>query len=266
MKGFWLTPAAPTSAGRCHMDLDDYSSIRFSYIDLYRRMWITVKDGSSRATDPVCIGKMNTRDDGILDWIGGPSIYWTSQDGSLSEAAHVAVNEAWKPLPIFDLKIHPIQQSRLASVTWLYGASTWLYYQDIDNQLLEFGMDNGSRVLSGSGLKAESYNRPRLTSEIWINSTSSWIYYQDADNQLPELGSNNVSSLFWLRPPFKVLKAIMLDWGGINFVENSTKGVFSSRSRIDSGGSNLTFVGRSRVAGRRVSRSDGFVSHLFAWI
>jgi hypothetical protein len=35
---------------------------------------------------------------------------------------------------------HP--QSQLASVTWFNGTSSWLYYQDVNSQLREFGLDD----------------------------------------------------------------------------------------------------------------------------
>jgi hypothetical protein len=78
----------------------------------------------------------------ILDWLGGPSIYFITTDNFLSGIDNVPSNNTWK-LSILEMEktpTHPLSQ--LASVTWLNGTSAWLYYQDINSQLREYGIDD----------------------------------------------------------------------------------------------------------------------------
>jgi hypothetical protein len=78
----------------------------------------------------------------ILDWLGGPSIYFITTDNFLSGIDNVPSNDTWKLsiLATENTPAHPLSQ--LASVTWLNGTSAWLYYTDINSQLREYGIDD----------------------------------------------------------------------------------------------------------------------------
>jgi hypothetical protein len=78
----------------------------------------------------------------VLDWLGGPSIYFITTDNFLSGIDNIPSNNTWR-LSILAMEktpTHPLSQ--LASVTWLNGTSAWLYYQDINSQLREYGIDD----------------------------------------------------------------------------------------------------------------------------
>jgi hypothetical protein len=78
----------------------------------------------------------------ILDWIGGPSIYFITTDNTLSGIDNVPANNTWK-LSIMAAQMTPTHPlSQLASVTWLNGTSAWLYYTDVNSELHEYGIDD----------------------------------------------------------------------------------------------------------------------------
>ena len=92
-----------------------------------------------------CLGGANPRADTpltVLDWLGGPSIYFITADNLLSGIDHMPVNDTWKFSSLRDQKRPTHPQSQLSSVTWFNGTSSWLYYQDINSQLREFGLDD----------------------------------------------------------------------------------------------------------------------------
>ena len=92
-----------------------------------------------------CLDGANPRADTpltVLDWLGGPSIYFITADNFLSGIDNMPVNDTWKFSTVRDQKRPTHPQSQLASVTWFNGTSSWLYYQDINSQLREFGLDD----------------------------------------------------------------------------------------------------------------------------
>lgn len=57
---------------------------------------------------------------------------------------NVPANNTWK-LSSLNTQVPPVSvhpQSQLATVTWLNGSSAWLYYQDTNLQLREYGIDD----------------------------------------------------------------------------------------------------------------------------
>ncbi|KAH7370129.1 hypothetical protein BKA65DRAFT_487723 [Rhexocercosporidium sp. MPI-PUGE-AT-0058] len=78
----------------------------------------------------------------VLDWVGGPSIYFITEENMLSGIDWVPQNSTWKLSSLAAQKKLVYKQSQLASVTWLNGTSAWLYYQDSTSQLREFGIDD----------------------------------------------------------------------------------------------------------------------------
>jgi hypothetical protein len=87
----------------------------------------------------------------VLDWLGGPSIYFTTTDNLLSGIDHMPVNDTWKYSTLRDQKIPTQPQSQLASVTWFNGTLSWFYYQDVNGQLREFGLDEYRDVVWRDG-------------------------------------------------------------------------------------------------------------------
>lgn len=92
-----------------------------------------------------CLDRANPRSDSpltVLDWLGGPSIYFITTDNYLSGIDYIPLNDTWKlsTLRAQNRLTHP--RSQLSSVTWFNGTSFWLYYQDINSQLREFGLDD----------------------------------------------------------------------------------------------------------------------------
>lgn len=80
------------------------------------------------------------------------------------------VNDTWKFSTLRDQKRPTHKKSQLASVTWFNGTSAWVYYQDVNEQLREFGLDDyrsiswrdGSEgplglALAGSGIGASRW-------------------------------------------------------------------------------------------------------------
>jgi hypothetical protein len=92
-----------------------------------------------------CLEGANPRADTpltVLDWLGGPSIYFITADNFLSGIDHMPLNDTWKFSTLRDQNRPTHKQSQLASVTWFNGTSSWLYYQDSNSQLREFGLDD----------------------------------------------------------------------------------------------------------------------------
>jgi len=120
-----------------------------------------------------CLEGANPRADTpltVLDWLGGPSIYFITADNLLSGVDHMPLNDTWKFSTLRDQERPTHKQSQLASVTWFNGTSAWVYYQDANEQLREFGLDDyrgitwrdGSEgplglALAGSGIGASRW-------------------------------------------------------------------------------------------------------------
>ena len=89
-----------------------------------------------------CLEGVNPRSDTPLtelDWLGGLSICFITTGNLLSGIDHMPVSDTWKYSTLHDQKRPTHAQSQLASVTWLNGTPSWLYYQDVNSQLREFG-------------------------------------------------------------------------------------------------------------------------------
>lgn len=109
------------------------------------KLCIRTKSGSAWLSNAQCVEGANPRDDTpitVLDWLGGPSIYFITADNFLSGIDHMPLNDTWKISSVASQNRPTHKQSQLASVTWFNGTSAWLYYQDGNNQLREFGIDD----------------------------------------------------------------------------------------------------------------------------
>ena len=80
----------------------------------------------------------------------------------------------WRPSSVIENKIRVHDQSQIASVAWLNGTSTWIYYQDLDEQIREIGLDDyrdlkwrdGSVGSLGIGMTGSGIGVSR-----WVNRT-----------------------------------------------------------------------------------------------
>lgn len=78
----------------------------------------------------------------MLDWLGGPSIYFIDKDNHLSGIDNSPTNDTWSLSLVAESKTLVHNMSQLASVTWLNYTSSWLYYQGDDGEIHEFGIDD----------------------------------------------------------------------------------------------------------------------------
>lgn len=109
------------------------------------KICIRLRRGSSWLNSVQCVEGANPKPNTpitALDWLGGPSIYFITADNFLSGIDHVPQNDTWKLSSLASQKTTTHNLSQLASVTWLNGTSSWLYYQDANSQLREFGIDD----------------------------------------------------------------------------------------------------------------------------
>jgi hypothetical protein len=137
----------------------------------------------------------------------------------------------------------PAEKS-MPAATWLNGSRAWVYYEETDSQLLEFGLDDYRDV-------------------SWRDNSSTWRQYQDTGNQPLPLCNNPASSMSWTARLAKTLEDILLHYGGRNSFDNSTMGPFGLRLGAKSGESNLAYVGISRVARRKGSDREGIARRIF---
>jgi hypothetical protein len=110
----------------------------------------------------------------MLDWIGGPSIYFFTADYLLSGIDYIPQNDTWRPSSVIENKVRVHNQSQIASVTWLNGTSTWIYYQDLNEQICEFGLDDyrDSTWRNGSaGPLGQAQVGSGIGVSRWVNGT-----------------------------------------------------------------------------------------------
>lgn len=125
----------------------------------------------------------------ILDWLGGPSIYFISSSNTISGIDYVPQNDTWKLSSIVNHKIQVNAQSKIASVTWLNGSSSWLYYQDIFGFIKEYGIDD-YRDISWREGTVDSLGLAQIGSDIgisrWLNGTAevAGLFYQQSVNAI----------------------------------------------------------------------------------
>jgi hypothetical protein len=147
-----LLPISDSSIGAAQTVIGTYFSTAASgvlqtklvYNDGQGRFCIRTKLGNDWL-NVQCLDGANPRSDSpltVLDWLGGPSIYFITTDNYLSGINYIPLNDTWKlsTLRPQNRLTHP--QSQLSSVTWFNGTSSWLYYQDVNSQLREFGLDD----------------------------------------------------------------------------------------------------------------------------
>jgi hypothetical protein len=76
-------------------------------------------------------------------------------------------SDSWQSTPSADQKMPGDPQSHLESLTWLRGTSYWLYYQDVDSQLSDFGLDDYDFGDYGDLLVGAARTRKLIGSSRW---------------------------------------------------------------------------------------------------
>ena len=109
------------------------------------KLCVRTKSGSSWLNNVQCVEGADPKPNtpiAVLDWLGGPSIYYITTSNTLSGIDNVPQNDTWKLSSLAAEKMPTHPQSQLAAVTWLNGTSSWVYYEDGNSQLREYGIDD----------------------------------------------------------------------------------------------------------------------------
>ncbi|KAI9773255.1 MAG: hypothetical protein M1839_002167 [Geoglossum umbratile] len=109
------------------------------------KLCIRAKSGPTWRQTVQCVASTNAKGGTpltMLDWIGGPSIFYLTNDNLLSGIDHVPKNDTWRVSSIAKYKVKAHALSQLGSVACLNGTSAWVHYQGPDGQIYQFGMDD----------------------------------------------------------------------------------------------------------------------------
>ena len=125
----------------------------------------------------------------MLNGIGGPSIYFVTPDNYVSGIDHAQTNNTWKLSSVIKQKLKTHHLSQISSVTWVNGTSSWIYFQDPNEQVREFGMDDyrdttwreGSAGPLGKAIPGTGIGTVR-----WVNGTDEVeeLYFQLANRAI----------------------------------------------------------------------------------
>lgn len=145
----------------------------------------------------------------LCDWIGGPSGAFINTDNHLSMINYVPKNDTWILSSLAEQRITPHPKSELASIPWRNGTEIWIYYQDSDGQVREYGMDDyrdtswrdGDDGPLGQAQEGSSFGISRYVSgeqeieEIFFQSTDGAIHGRRYINSVwdPEYYSVNAT-------------------------------------------------------------------------
>jgi hypothetical protein len=128
----------------------------------------------------------------MLDWLGGPSIYFFTTKNRLSGIDYVPISDSWRLSSIVSFGIAVGSQSQLASMTWRNGTSAWLYYQVPDGQIWELGMDDFRDQIWHDGPTGGSLGKAATGSGIgvtrWIGDGAEVeeIFFAEEDGPIVE--------------------------------------------------------------------------------
>jgi hypothetical protein len=188
------------------------------------KICIRVKSGSSWLNNVQCVEGANPKPNTpitALDWLGGPSIYFITTDNFLSGIDHVPQNDTWKLSSLASQKRTTHNLSQLASVTWLNGTSSWLYYQDANSQLREFGIDDYRDVSWRDG----SIGPLGLAREGSGIGTARWV-----------LAGNEVLEVFLQTQSDAIHERVYMDdaWGSVFYAVDGTANGTSQGSAMTS--------------------------------
>jgi hypothetical protein len=116
----------------------------------------------------------------MLDWIGGPTIFFITAQNFLSSIDNAYTNNTWKLSNLVDSGIQVHEQSQLASITFLNGTAGWVHFQSPSLQLREYGKyDYRDEVWSGGS--TGDLGRCRIGTGI---AATRWL---DGENEVEEL-------------------------------------------------------------------------------
>ncbi|KAH0565861.1 hypothetical protein GP486_000739 [Trichoglossum hirsutum] len=142
----------------------------------------------------------------MLDWIGGPSIFFISSHNFLSSIDIAYTNDTMKLTNLIDSKVKVHEQSQLASVAFLNGTSGWVHFQSQDANLQEYGKYD-YRDVSWSGGSTGDIGRCRIGTGI---AAVRWL---EGENEVEELYCEADSGVLqgrvfansaWNREPYSV--------------------------------------------------------------
>ncbi|KAA8909395.1 hypothetical protein FN846DRAFT_615747 [Sphaerosporella brunnea] len=132
-------------------------------------------------------------------------LYYIAEDNILSDAIYAGGK--WASGNLRNIKLKPHPESKLASVLWLEGAgksSQWIYFQDNDGYILEYGRlmgvgnpwnggpDNSSEVSllamagSGFGLSYDILGRASQRLRIYAQVPNGTVVSRDYSSQLAQ--------------------------------------------------------------------------------
>lgn len=126
----------------------------------------------------------------MLDWLGGPSVYFINSKNRLSGIDYIPKTDSWRLSCIANFKIAVHEQSQLASMTWRNGTSAWLYYQVSNGQIWELGMDDYRDQIWHDGPTGGPLGEATIGSGIgvtrWINDTAEVeeIFFMEEDGPI----------------------------------------------------------------------------------
>ncbi|KAH0543167.1 hypothetical protein FGG08_002512 [Glutinoglossum americanum] len=143
-------PVVDSGLGAAHIVLDQYFTLwpggpetKVVYNGGGGKLCIRTKSEPIWRNSVECVEGVNPKINTpltMLDWMGGPSIYFLSADGTLSGIDYIPKNDTWKPSSINEHKIKAHDLSQIASLTWSNGTSAWIYYQNPSGVIHEFGI------------------------------------------------------------------------------------------------------------------------------
>jgi len=142
------------------------------------KICIRTKSGLEWSSNVQCVEGANPKNESplsMLDWLGGPSIYFFTNDNRLSGIDYIPKTDNWRLSTIMKENITVHNVSQIASATWRNGAGAWLYYQVPNKQIWEFGMDDYRdqiwRNSSNGGSMGDAVPGSGIGVTRWINQT-----------------------------------------------------------------------------------------------
>ena len=120
-------------------------TIEVVYIGDHGKICIRVKSGTMWHNNIRCVEGTNAMPNSpitILDWLGGPSIYYFTANHFVAGIDYIPNTDSWKFSSVNSQKFLAHNQSQIASLAWSNATQTWLYFQDPSQQIREFGLDD----------------------------------------------------------------------------------------------------------------------------
>ncbi|KAI9855036.1 MAG: hypothetical protein M1813_000580 [Trichoglossum hirsutum] len=142
----------------------------------------------------------------MLDWIGGPTVFFVTARNFLSSIDNAYTNDTWKLSNLIDSRIEVHEQSQLASITFLNGTAGRVHFQSPSLMLREYGKYDYRDEIWSSGSTGD-LGRSRIGTGIAA------IRRFEGENEVEELFSESDSGVLqgrifansaWDLEPFSV--------------------------------------------------------------